>query len=109
MTGPYTSAMYGMTPAQVAAYLTLLTAPEDQWSARPCRDAEKWDLPTLSGSATTQDREAYAAGVEKRRNLYASCPLLDLCTDYARTRPQVDGVLAGTTEEQRARRRRRTA
>lgn len=80
------------------------------WDNRGCADAEAFDLPPkrivrgryATEAARKERDDEYAVIVDERRAICRACPIYYDCHDYALTRPDVTGVLAGFTDEERA-------
>lgn len=105
-----------MSAAQGRAYLQLICA--KNFDDRPCRDPLEWDMPEkpqgswhLNPSKRAVVNAIVADEEQKRRNACARCPVLLECRTYANTHPDVTGVLAALSDEERheAKKKRRTA
>lgn len=96
--------MSDVTDKQKRAWRDLLDAPRA--GERPCmRDPKWWDIdpPNSEPNPTSMAWRAYRLGVKERQLIcIEKCPVLGQCMVFASTNPPVHGVLAATTEEERA-------
>lgn len=82
----------------------------DDFDDRNCRDAIAWDVVPMEmqGGMTETERNRrkrdVAAQIALRKRLCGTCPVLAACRAYADTGVDVTGVLAGRTDDERARR-----